>query len=66
MIVRCLCFDTASGMRLRWAVKTPLHIESSPAIFGDMAVVGAGAIEGSDGKPTGDPGFVFAVRISDG
>ena len=31
-----------------------------------MAVVGAGAIEGNDGKAVGDPGFVFAVRISDG
>ena len=60
-----LCFDTATKA-LRWAAKTPLHIESSPAIFGDMAVVGAGAIEGPDGRPTGDPGFVLAVRISDG
>ena len=60
-----LCFETATG-KLHWAVKTPLHIESSPAIFGDMAVVGAGAVEGSDGKPVGDPGYVFAVRISDG
>jgi len=60
-----LCFETATG-KLHWAAKTPLHIESSPAIFGDMAVVGAGAIEGGDGKAIGDPGFVFAVRISDG
>jgi len=60
-----LCFDAATGT-LRWAVKTTQHIESSPAIFGDMAVVGAGAIEGNGGKPAGDPGFVFAVRISDG
>ena len=60
-----LCFDTATGEQV-WAVKTPLHVESSPAIFGDMAVVGAGAIEGDDGKAVGDPGFVFAVRIPDG
>lgn len=60
-----LCFETATG-KLHWAVKTPLHIESSPAIFGDVAVAGAGAIEGNDGKAVGDPGFVFAVRISDG
>ena len=60
-----LCFEAATG-KLRWEVKTSLHIESSPAIHGDMAVVGAGAIEGRDGKPTGDPGFVLAVRISDG
>ena len=31
-----------------------------------MVVVGAGAVEGNDGKPVGDPGYVFAVRISDG
>jgi outer membrane protein assembly factor BamB len=60
-----MCFDTDKG-DLRWAVKTPLHIESSPALFGDMAVVGAGAIEGPRGMPTGDPGYLFAVRISDG
>lgn len=60
-----LCFEAATG-RLRWEVKTTLHIESSPAIHGDVAVVGAGAIEGRDGKPTGDAGFVMAVRISDG
>lgn len=59
------CYDTATG-KLRWSVKTPLHVESSPAIFGNLVVVGAGAIEGPDGKATGDPGFVFAVRISDG
>jgi outer membrane protein assembly factor BamB len=60
-----LGFDTATG-RCRWAVKTTLHIESSPAIFGRLAVVGAGAIEGHDGKPVGDPGYVLAVRIADG
>lgn len=60
-----MCFDTEKG-DLKWAVKTTLHIESSPAIFGDMAVVGAGAIEGPSGMPTGDPGYLFAVRISDG
>jgi outer membrane protein assembly factor BamB len=60
-----LCFDTSSG-QLRWKVKTPLHIESSPAIHGDLAVAGAGAIEGADHKPTTHPGYVFAVRISDG
>ena len=62
---RFRCYDAATG-EVRWAVKTSLHIESSPAIFGDMAVVGCGAIEGSDGKATGDTGHVLAVRISDG
>ena len=60
-----LCLDAETG-RVHWQVKTPLHIEGSPAIWGDLAVAGAGAIEGPDGKPTGDPGFVLAVRISDG
>jgi outer membrane protein assembly factor BamB len=60
-----LCFDTSTG-QLRWKVKTPLHIESSPALHGDLAVVGAGAIEGPDHKPTTHPGYVLAVRVSDG
>ena len=60
-----LCFEAATGRQV-WAVKTALHIESSPAIYGAIAVVGAGAIEGADGKAAGDPGFVFGVRITDG
>ena len=60
-----LCFDTATGAQV-WAVKTPGHIESSPAILGDVAVVGVGAIEGADGKAVGDPGLVLAVHIPDG
>jgi outer membrane protein assembly factor BamB len=60
-----LCFNAATGRQV-WAVKTPLHLESSPAIRGDIAVIGAGAIEGADGKASGDPGFVLGVRISDG
>ena len=60
-----LCFEAMTG-QLRWAVRTPLHIESSPAISGDVAVVGAGAVEGKDGKPVGDPGYCLGVRISDG
>lgn len=60
-----LCFEAETG-KLHWRVQTPLHIEGSPAILGDMVVAGAGAIEGPDHKPLGDPGFVVAVRISDG
>ena len=63
-----LCFDAATGA-LRWQVPTKLHIESSPAIEGDIVVVGAGAVEiGDDHKPApgDDPGFVMGVRISDG
>ncbi|HEX8915765.1 MAG TPA: PQQ-binding-like beta-propeller repeat protein, partial [Humisphaera sp.] len=61
-----LCLDAASG-EVRWQVPTPLHLESSPAIHGDVAVIGAGAIEDAvTRKPTGDPGFVLAVRISTG
>jgi len=60
-----ICLDADTG-KLLWRVETPLHIEGSPAIAGDVAVVGAGAVEGEDRKPTGDPGFVLAVRISDG
>jgi outer membrane protein assembly factor BamB len=64
-----LCVDAQTGKQL-WVVGTSLHIESSPAIgiIGgqEVAVVGAGAIEGADGKPTGNPGEVLAVRIADG
>jgi len=60
-----LCFRASDG-KLHWQIPTPLHIEGSPAIFGDLAIAGAGAIEGPDRKPKGDPGFVLAVRISDG
>lgn len=67
-----ICLDAATG-RVVWTVRTPIHVESSPAIYGDIVVVGAGAIEvGPDRKPTGDPlgaghpGYVFAVRISTG
>ncbi len=67
-----ICLDTETGA-IRWLVKTPIHIESSPAIEGDIVVVGAGSVEiGPDKKPQGDPagrghpGYVFAVRISDG
>ncbi|HEX2972781.1 MAG TPA: PQQ-binding-like beta-propeller repeat protein [Tepidisphaeraceae bacterium] len=60
-----LCFQAATG-QLRWRIATPLHIEGSPAIHGDMVVAGAGAIEDENHKPKTDPGFVLAVRISDG
>jgi outer membrane protein assembly factor BamB len=60
-----ICVDTETGA-VKWSVKTPLHIESSPAIRGDLAVVGAGAIEGPDHKPRSHAGYVFAVQISTG
>ncbi len=64
-----LCYEANSGNpqgKLHWRVKTPLHIESSPAISGDMVVAGVGAIEDAAHKAVGNPGFVLAVRISDG
>lgn len=61
-----LCFNTSDGT-LHWKVKTPLHIEGSPAIEGDIVIAGAGAIEvGNNHKAAGDPGFVFAVELSTG
>jgi len=67
-----VCLDTETGT-VRWMIPTPLHVESSPAIEGDIVVVGAGAVEKApDYKPKGDPekegnpGFVLAARISDG
>jgi outer membrane protein assembly factor BamB len=63
---RLLCLDTATG-RVRWTVPVPMHIESSPYIEGDMVYVGVGAIENpATHKPIGHPGFVIAVRLSDG
>ena len=60
-----LCLRADNG-QLHWRIKTPLHIEGSPAILGDLVVAGAGAIEGPGDRPIGDPGFVLAARISDG
>lgn len=67
-----ICLDTESGA-VRWTIHTPIHIESSPAVEGDIVVVGAGAVErGPDHKPMGDPekegnpGYAFGARISDG
>jgi outer membrane protein assembly factor BamB len=61
-----LCLSAITG-RLHWQVPTPLHIEGSPAIDGDLAVAGAGAVEtGSDHAVSGHPGLVLAVRVSTG
>jgi outer membrane protein assembly factor BamB len=60
-----ICLNADTG-ELRWRAPTPLHIESSPAVLGDMAVVGCGAIEGPDRKPKSHAGFVLAVSVSDG
>ncbi len=61
-----VCVSTSTG-HLHWLVDTPLHIEGSPAIAGDLAVAGAGAIErGNDHEVQGHPGLVIAVRISTG
>ncbi|QOV91655.1 outer membrane protein assembly factor BamB family protein [Humisphaera borealis] len=60
-----LCLDTETGT-VRWQVPTTLHLESSPAIRGDLVVIGAGAIEDANHKPTTDPGFVLAVSLASG
>lgn len=61
-----ICIDTEKG-QVHWALQVPLHIESSPAIDGDTVYVGCGAIEDpASHKPLSHPGFVLAVRISDG
>ena len=61
-----LCFNTLDGS-LHWKVQTPLHVEGSPAIEGNIVIAGAGAIEvGNNHKAAGDPGFVFAVELSTG
>ena len=69
-----VCIDTATGT-VKWLIDCPLHIESSPAIAGDIVVVGAGAVEDTQThlpKAHSDPvkdrnaGYVFAARISTG
>lgn len=61
-----VCLDAESGA-VRWSVSTPLHIESSPAIEGDLVVVGCGAIENpSTHKPISHPGYVLAVDLETG
>jgi outer membrane protein assembly factor BamB len=61
-----ICADAQSG-RIAWTLQVPLHLESSPAIDGDMVFIGAGSIEDpATRKPISHPGFVLAVRISDG
>jgi outer membrane protein assembly factor BamB len=60
-----LCLETGNG-RVRWRARTPLHIESSPAVRGDLVVVGAGAIEDQQRRVRGEAGYVLAVRIADG
>ncbi|MCF7974934.1 MAG: PQQ-like beta-propeller repeat protein [Phycisphaerae bacterium] len=63
---RLICVKAQTG-EVVWTHQVALHIESSPAIDGDMVVVGAGAIEDpATHKPISHPGFVVALRISDG
>ena len=71
-----LCFDLLAAddapSRIACSVPTPLHVESSPAIFvkggKEYVVVGAGAIEGPppDRKAIGNPGYVFCVDLATG
>jgi len=69
-----VCIDTDTGT-VKWLINCPLHIESSPAIAGDIVVVGAGAVEDpkthrpkphSDPAKDRNPGYVFAARVSTG
>ena len=61
-----ICLDAQTG-RIKWLVPTPLHLESSPAIVGNLVVIGAGAIEvGNDHRVSGHPGYVFAVDLETG
>jgi outer membrane protein assembly factor BamB len=60
----CLHADTG---KLHWKIDVPKnHVESSPAVFDDFVVVGAGAIERANHLPVDSPGYVLGVGISDG
>jgi outer membrane protein assembly factor BamB len=69
-----VCLDAQTG-KVKWLIDCPLHIESSPAIEGDIVVAGAGAVEDPDSHlpmshkdqaKDKNPGYVFAARISTG
>ncbi len=61
-----ICLEAASG-KLHWKIDIPRnHVESSPAIFNDVVVVGAGAIERHDHLPVDSTGYALCVRIADG
>ena len=64
--VYLLCLEAATG-NVRWSKHVPHnHIMGTPAVHGDMVVVGAGAVERNDHAKIEHTGFVMAVRISDG
>lgn len=64
--VHLLCLDAATG-RVRWNRDVPHnHILGVPAVYDDMVVVGAGAIERNDHAEIEHTGFVMAVRITNG
>ncbi len=69
-----VCLDAQTG-KVKWLIDCPLHIESSPAIAGDIVVAGAGAVEdmathlpAQHGDPAKDrnPGYVLAASVSTG
>jgi outer membrane protein assembly factor BamB len=69
-----VCIDTQSK-KVKWVYSTPLHIESSPAISGDIVVAGVGAVEDTathtprkhkDPVKNENPGMVIALKISTG
>ena len=60
-----VCLDTQTGVQ-KWSYLTPLHLESSPTIAGDVVVIGCGAIEGPNHKPVSEAGYVVGVGLVDG
>lgn len=69
-----VCIDTQTK-KVKWVYSTPLHVESSPAVSGDIVVAGVGAVEdASTHKPkkhvdpikNENPGLVVALKISTG
>lgn len=61
-----ICLDANTG-KLHWKIDIPKnHVESSPAVFDDFVVAGAGAIERANHLPVDSPGYALCVRVSDG
>ena len=61
-----ICLDAGTG-EVHWKIDVPQnHVESSPFTLNDFVVAGAGAIERANHLPVDSPGYVLAVRVSDG
>ena len=63
---RIYCLDAATG-KLIWSHEAGAHhVWNTPAIAGDMVLVGVGTVERNDHQPVPATGYLLALRLSDG